>query len=66
MAFCDKETRTRQQAEEVIRQVGVPFSRTFIDLSLSAEERERTEEPARYEAECRELEAYRQMGPLEG
>jgi hypothetical protein len=38
VAFCDEETRTRQQAEDVIRQVGccqVIFSRTLVDLSPS-------------------------------
>jgi len=51
------------------QQVGVPclyFFRTFVDLSLSAAERERVAEQARYEAECHKFEAYRRMGTLKG
>ncbi|KIM81638.1 hypothetical protein PILCRDRAFT_498291 [Piloderma croceum F 1598] len=49
VAFCNEETRTRQQAEDIIRQ---------------AEERGRAGERGRYEEERRELEGYRRMGPL--
>jgi hypothetical protein len=69
MAFCDEETRLRQQAEEVIRQVGALcsyFSRLIVDHLYQAEERGRAAERARFEAERHELEVYRRMGPLKG
>jgi hypothetical protein len=69
MAFCDEETRSRQQAEEVIRQVGalcLYFSRSIVDYLYQAEERGRAAERARFKAERHELEAYRRMGPLKG
>jgi len=69
VAFCNEETRTRQQAEDVIRQVGVAslyFTEHMLICLHQAEERGRAEERARYEAERRELEAYRRMGPPKG
>jgi hypothetical protein len=69
MAFCDEETRSRQQVEEVIRQVGVLclyFPEHLSTCLYQAEERGRAAERARFEAERHELEAYRRMGPLKG
>jgi hypothetical protein len=61
MAFCDEETRTRQQAEDVNRQVSVAslyFTEHLFTCLYQAEERGRAGERAKYEADHRQLEAW--------
>jgi hypothetical protein len=69
MAFCDEETRTRQQAEDVNSQVSVAslyFLEHLFTCLYQAEEHGRVGERAKYEVDHRELEAYKRMGPLKG
>jgi hypothetical protein len=69
MASCDEETKTRQQAEDVIRQVSVAslyFLEHLFTCLDQAEERWRAREQAKYEADRWEFDIYRRMGPLKG
>jgi hypothetical protein len=58
MASCDEETRTRQQAEDVFRQVSVArlyFPEHLFTCLHQAKERWQARERGKYAADCWEL-----------